>query len=141
MSKVSSWLKSAQVICVFWTVKHNCVRLNTSVQRVTKMYVRTVITDTLYWIMSYFYYMGLKVFGYGNLCGTSFNTPLHIVEIYDVIFYLNIYLGRNNYWYLVQNLLEICGVRCRIVFDWKSLFGRTISKSHAYFYDRELCDA
>jgi len=33
----------------------------------------------------YFFYMGLKVFEHVNLCGTAFNTPLHVVEIYDVI--------------------------------------------------------
>ena len=61
--------------------------LNVTMQRITEITVGMVITDTLYWIVSYFYYMGLKVFEHGNLCGTSFNTPLHVVETHDVIFY------------------------------------------------------
>ena len=47
--------------------------LNVTIQRITEITVGMVITDTLYWIVSYFYYMGLKVFEHGNLCGTDFN--------------------------------------------------------------------
>ena len=48
--------------------------LSVTIQRITVITVWTVITDTLFWIVSYFYYMGLKVFEHGNLCGTDFNS-------------------------------------------------------------------
>ena len=36
----------------------------------------TIHTET--WIVSYFYYMRLKIFEYGNACRTAFNTKLSL---------------------------------------------------------------